>query len=241
MFSFFYNDKFDFLKIYDSIKHFYPIGLPKGQDKMFYSYPGIKELEKIVLENIHENDNYIDRWVDFTKQIENIIQKEIIGTTYGQAPSFSSFARLDTFSFDNFTREKELHFFVSLVGPFYTVIGQDKSVIKVGEKVFRNTNYVVVSPKNEFAETFNLLCDKIEKQFQGFRFVPFYICNQPIEGLYVDYADGNLNSVFHGLFNNNIDLNAQTLGDESYKSKDWIKEGYIDTGDKWTVYPPKQK
>ena len=177
MFGDFYNEKFDFLKIYDSIKHFYPIGLRKGKDIMFHSYPGIKELANIVIENIHENDNYFARWEDFTKQIENIIQREIIGTKYGQAPSFSAFVHLDTFSFDNFTRKKELHFFVSLIGPFYTVIGQDKNIIKAGGKLFSNTSYLVVSPEYEFADTFNFLCDQIEKRFQGFRFVPFNICN----------------------------------------------------------------
>lgn len=240
MFSF-YAYKFDFWKIYDIIKKFYPIGIQKGEDKMFYSYPGLKELGDIVVENIHENDNYIARWESFTNQIENLIQKKIVGTTYGQAPSFSAFVQLGTSSFDNLTRERELHFFVSLVGPFYTVIGQDKSIIKVGDGVFRNTSYLVVSPENEFADIFNILCNKIEERFKGFRFVPFYICKQTIDGLDVRYVNDSLNSIFNALFNDHVDLNVRTLGDESYKSKDWIKEGYIDTGKGWTVYPPEQK
>lgn len=234
------SDKFDFWKIYDAIKYFYPIGVNRDESNMYFSYPGLKELEDIVVDNIHDYSHFVERWGNFTKAIEKVIGKEIIGTTYGQAPSFSSYALLDIVSVDDLIRTKELHFFVSLVGPFYTIIGQDNVVVKFDDNTsFRNTNYLVVSPENEFADPFKLLCDKIENQFKGFRFVPFEICTQTIEGLYVRYSDEKLNSVFHALFNNNMDLTvSKKIGDDYFKSEGWIKEGYIETGEEWTIYPP---
>jgi hypothetical protein len=242
MFYFNYK-KFDFWLIYDSIKRYYPIGVRKDEGKMYFSYPGLKELENIIVENIHENKNYVERWACFTKEIENEIGKEIIGTTYGQAPSFSAYIIQEQKTFENLTRSKEIHFYVSLVGPFYTVIAQDNNdVIMEGQpflKHCRTTNYVVVSPEAEFKDAFVFVCAKIETRFKGFRFVPFDICTQAIEGLDVRYADDNLNAVFYALFNNHLDLSRlRVIGDNYYKSADWIKDGYVDDGNYWTAYPP---
>ena len=86
-----------------------------------------------------------------------------------------------------------------------------------------------------------MLCDKIESRFKGFLFVPFGICKQTIEGLDVRYSDENLNAVFHALFNNYVDLTtSKTIGNEYYKSENWIKEGYVEQGGGWTVYPPTE-
>lgn len=234
------SDKFDFWKIYDAIKHFYPIGVKKDERNMYFSYPGLKELEDIVVDNIHDYNHFIERWDNFTKDVAKVIGKEIIGTTYGQAPSFSSYVLLNMVSVDNLIRTKELHFFVSLVGPFYTIIGQDNNVVKIDDNSsFRSTNYLVVSPEKEFAAPFKLLCEKIENKFKGFRFIPFEIGTQTIEGLYVRYSDEKLNSVFHALFNNNLDLTiGRTIGNDYFKSEDWIKNSYIDTGEEWTIYLP---
>jgi uncharacterized protein YeaO (DUF488 family) len=76
-------DKFDFWKIYDAIKRFYPIGIKKDESKMYFSYPGLKELETIVADNIHDNNHFKELWVNFTQEIETQIGKKIIGTTYG--------------------------------------------------------------------------------------------------------------------------------------------------------------
>jgi len=241
MMLYFNPNKFDFWKIYESIKHYYPIGIKKDESELYYSYPGLKELEAIVVDNIHNNEHFISRWVNFTKEIEVEIAREIIGTTYGQAPSFSSFVVLEKNSMDNLTRTKELHFFVSLAGPYYTIIGQHNIAIKIGDnKNYRSTNYLVVSPENEFTDAFHLLCGKIEKQFKGFRFVPFHLCKQTIEGLNVRFTNENLCTVFYALFNNQIDMNnLNIIGNDYYKSNDWIKEGYIDDGGGWSSYPPK--
>ncbi|HEY5368846.1 MAG TPA: hypothetical protein VIJ75_07630 [Hanamia sp.] len=208
---------------------------------MYFSYPGLKELEDIVADNLHDENHFIERWDNFTKDIEKEIGKEIIGTTYSQAPSFSSYVLLDTTSVDNLTRTKELHFFVSLVGTFYTIIGQDINTVKLADRTnYRSTSYLVVSPENEFTDTFKLLCDKIENQFKGFRFVPYSIFQQTIDGLNIRYSDENLNSVFHTLFNNSVDVAVQRkIGNNYFKSEDWIKEGYVDTGGGWKIYAPR--
>jgi hypothetical protein len=162
----FNHNKFDFWKIYESIKRFYPIGIKIDESKFYSSYSGIKDLEDIIVDNIHNEDNFKSRWEDFTNEIQNDLGKQIIGTT-GPTPSFSSFVLIDTTTLDNLTRTKELHFFVSLLGPFYTIIGRDGNIVTVHDKYYKSTNYLVVSPANEFAEIFRLLIDKIENRFRG--------------------------------------------------------------------------
>lgn len=98
----------------------------------------------------------------------------------------------------------------------------------------------MVSPKEELEELFNLLCQKIEVRFKSFKFVPFDISKQTIEGLAVEYSEETLSCVFHALFNDHVDLNTRLIiGDEYYKYIDWSKHGYIEYGSEgWTMYPP---
>jgi hypothetical protein len=237
---FFNQDKFDFWEIYESIKRYYPIGIKKDESKMFHSYPGMKDLEEIIVHKIH-NEQQFGEWENFKKEIGDSIQKPIIGTTYGQAPSFSSFIEIDSIAFDNFTRSKVLHFFVSVIGPFYTIIGEDVSIVKVKEWNFRSTNLLIVSPEEEYLDSFLFLCNQIENRFKGYRFVPFEICKQTIEGLDVRYVDDNLNSIFNALFNNHINLNVWTLGNRYYKIEEWLKKGFGDNEKRWTSRPLTDK
>ena len=124
-------NKYDFFKIYESIKQYYPIGISNEAGDMFFSYSGFKELERILVENIHEEQNFFDRWKSFEQEIEQEIGKKVQGTTFGQIPSFSSFILLESFTVDNLTRTKELHFFVSLIGPYYTIIGRDYNIVNM--------------------------------------------------------------------------------------------------------------
>jgi hypothetical protein len=228
----------DYLTIYEALKNYYPIGIKKLDPRMFNDYPGRKELEKVIVDNIHNPTHFKERWEDFTKEIATGIGKEIIGTTYGQQPCFSAYVLLETSTLDNLTRTKEIHFFVSLIGPFYTIIGKDNSTVKVGHSHFYATNYLVVSPENEYATVFSQLCERIEKRFKGYRFVSFTACQSRIEHLNVYNAEEDRNTVFDGLFNDQVDLTVPgIIGNEAFKHQEWLKEGYEGNGG-WTMYPP---
>jgi hypothetical protein len=236
-------EKFDFWPIYERIKKFYPLGIVKDEPwGMYLAYPGLKKLTDIIIENIHNEKNYQSRWTSFTTDFESLIGKEIIGTTYGQAPGFSAYAVIEKITVDSVIREKQLQFFVSLVGPFYSVIGQEIVSFQSEDRDYRTTGYLVVSPEKEFAEVFMLLCDKIEDRFKGFRFVPFEIGRQTIDGLDVRYSNKKLDSIFHALFNDHVELDTSSIiGTGFYKAEDWIKEGYVEEeGGGWTMYPPME-
>ena len=218
--------KYDFNEISTSILRFYPIGI-SPEDEGYFSYPGIQELDKIVVDNISNESNYKSRWTDFTKEIGSEVQTPLIGTTYGQNPSFSALLQLETASLDNLFRTKELHFYLSLIGPFYTILGQDNNTVKVDEKLFRSTNYLTVSPINEYSEVFKLVAARIESRFTGYRFVPFGICKQKIEGLHVRYhTQHKVQTVFNALFKDNATLTSPIMGDWTFGYDDWIKADF---------------
>jgi hypothetical protein len=231
--------KYDFWSIYESVKKYNPIGIKKDTYGFFHSYPGIKELADIVNDNLIIEEHFQKRWVSFEMHLRNIIQQPLFGTTYGSAPSFSSYIEIEKIISGEMTRLKELNFFVSLIGKFYTVIGHDRNDIIIDKRHYHTSNCLIVSPEKEYAETFNILCAAIENHFKGYRFVPFDIYSQAIVGLDVCYTDENLNTVYHALFNNHIkDFKTKIIGNVNYKMEDWIKEGYVETESSWTIYPP---
>jgi hypothetical protein len=236
---FFNYEKFDFWIIYERIIKFYPIGILRDNYKFYETFPGRKEFVELLEENIHNNRNFQKRWVSFDKEIKKQTQKKIIGTTYGQIPCFSSYIELEKKTKNGFKHFKEIHYFVSLLGNFYTIIGEDRNELTEGKNKFRTTNYLIASPENEYAEIFTLLSEQIELRFENYKFVPFNICAQKLIGL--DVRDGleKQDTIFSAIFNNQISFNNRILGNQFYKSEDWIKEGYVDDGNHWTIYPPE--
>jgi hypothetical protein len=242
----FFNEKYNFWPVYESIKKYYPIGCIEDWELLYkyraFDYPGKMELESIILDNVHTDNNFNSRWVSIEHEIETLTKKKVIGTTYGQVPCFSGYLELETISTENFTRAKELYFFVSFVGPFYSIIGQDRSIITFDKRKIYHTNYLVVSPENEFAELFGLVEKKIKEKFPGYGFTPFHLCTQELEGLSVRRSNDEHNkTVFHALFNDQIDIAAEFIGDGMYGSNKWIREDYdLSNEGGWNVYPPTE-
>lgn len=224
----FRDDRYNYWPIYEAIKTYYPIGVPRFGS--FFTYPGLKRLEDIVVENIHVGENYKNRWLSFEHHIREGLGKDVVGTTYGQAPSFSSYIDLEKIEIDQYVLKKELHFCVSLVGPFYTVYGIHcaffgKDFGSKGErKLFYNhTLQSVVSPTGEFGAPFTQTRKLIEERFEGCKFVPYHVNRMYIEGLFVNYRDERKNCVFHALFNDAFDFESRIVGDtHTYGNEQWL-------------------
>lgn len=219
----YYADKFDLREIYEALHRCYPIDMYHGSEKH----------TSIIVDNIHNRECF-ELWEQFTDELALESNKEIIGTTYGNAPSFSSFIVLDTTTLGSNTRSKQLHFMISLVGSFYTVIGEDKNTVKEHGGTFESTNYLVVSPEYEFEAFFVWLCQKIENRFINFRFVPYEVYSQTMNHFNLD----SFLSVFQGLFNDLIDINTKNIiGNGFFKSEVWTAKEYTNQG-KWSIMPP---
>lgn len=134
--------------------------------------------------------------------------------------------------FNRFNKNEGIAFFISLLGRFYTIIGIDKNEPAIDNKFYRSTNFLIVSPENEYKDHFISVGKRIEEQFKQYRFVPFFICKQIIDSLSWEFKEKSTR-VFQEIFNDSVDLDVNTIGNEVYQSSQWAIEN--GTTDKWTI------
>ncbi|WP_258097601.1 hypothetical protein [Marinoscillum pacificum] len=239
----FRTDRYDFWPIYDAIKKYYPIGISESLEE---SFKGRKEKEKIIVENIHQPENYKSRWKDRISKWQQELELTVKSSTYGQLPSFSADVILEEEAYKDRIFTKKIHMAVSLLGPFYTLFGVDQtdlftesSILEGRKGHFLNTHRMMVSPELEFKETFVKLRDLVEDEFDGYRFVPYGMFSSTIEGLHLNFLhSGELPRVYYALFDNMIDFNCRVEGDQfKYGSDQWYIEN-PNMEDYWTIYPP---
>ncbi len=216
-------------EIYEAIHNYYPIGLSRDS-AVYMEYKGIKELEKLVVENIHDKENYLQRWDSFTTQIGAELDKEVVGTTFGQAPSFSSSIILKKDTIQSCTHSKELHFSVSLLGNFYQIYGIDATTIDdVGSeynKRYYALNVITTSPYKEFENAFKFVEYRIKDKFPGYKIIPFEYGQTLIKGLQVRYIDDEDCSINKALFNHFLskdNIIGSIRGDRFYGKDQWLK------------------
>ncbi|HAA10327.1 MAG TPA: hypothetical protein DCE41_01005 [Cytophagales bacterium] len=229
-------DTYDYWLVFQAIQRFYPLGLAITTDNigLYMDYPGIKALEKKVVAEFH-GDKY-DVWLQPTQAWQSALDAQFLCTTNGQAPGFSGYFELEKHHTEDRIRVKQLHFAVSTLGPFFTLFGQEiegvprRTVVKdrKGAPLYlaggAQTGQAVVSPWGEYEPPFLQLEDLVRTQFPEFRFVPYAMYSQVIEGLHVRYRDDWVNTVYHGLFNEVFDFEAFTVvGDADYGQQEWSK------------------
>ncbi|MGY3053707.1 hypothetical protein ACVWYG_001908 [Pedobacter sp. UYEF25] len=245
-FNFMFNpDTHNFWPVYEAIRQYYPIGLEKNEYGLYYKYSGIKELEKVVVEAIHGdgNKNYLG-WKTFCEKVSSKQKLTYRGSTFGQAPSFSADFFLQDIDLPQFRRIKKLSVAISLIGKFFTIYGVDETIVKECDENGRDLNYrgvnvITASPYMEFRPHFLDLKQEVEKEFNGYKFLPFSIHLFVINGLEVRYSDRKECTIFHALFNEQLDLNSQLpiRGDQHFGFEEWGIENTKIT--ETTILPPR--
>jgi hypothetical protein len=196
--------------IYEAITKYYPIGLRRDEQSILFAYPGIKALDKIVGDVIHKQDNFYKSWLQFEKDLSNILNAKHQGTTMGQSPSLSSDFILESTETANHVIHKKLCVNLSLAGKFYTIYGIDDSTFLQQQEGsytlhYHATNAITVSPFKEFEQPFKEAQELLELRFPVYKFIPFAVHSFLINGLRVRYSDKEICSVYDALFNHNLD------------------------------------
>ncbi len=232
----FRTDRYNFWPIYEAIKKYYPLGIEKRNGGIYFTYPGIAELEKLIVENIHQKDNFQTRWEQKTENWSGELNHKIVGTTFGQEPSFSACVELSKDEFGDRIAEKRIHLAVSLIGPFYTLYATDTTALvernpeilkdKIeSNRVYLQTHRIIISPCGEYAEIFKKLRVLIENDFKNYQFIPYSIHSAFLDGLQVTYRDEQKNRIYHALFNQHFDFNSMIAGDQfEYGFDQWLIE-----------------
>lgn len=213
--------------IIDTILSYYPVG-QIGDMAEYQKYPGQIQLSDAIVDNIHKRKNFKAKWTDFEREIKKESKKKIEGQTYGIRPSFSSSLIIKEAKYEDLIHIKSLHFSVSLIGPFFTIHGVDETCIVDEGLHYGSINIVTVSPYKEFASAFNLVRAKIEKRFEGYKFIPFRLHSMLIENLYDPYGDNESEeySIYTALFDNGLKGydTFKMRGDSEYGFNEWTND-----------------
>lgn len=230
----FRTDRYDFWPVYDAIKKYYPLGVSKDYDS-YFEYPGLKMLEKLIVDTIHQPSQFKESWKKLCDDYSTSHKIKVIDSTYGIAPSFSAIMEWDAGKFGDRVVAKELHFAISLLGPFYTVFGLDNTSLQDNETPYRHSHRIIISPFHEHKAHFNQIREEIEQAFPGYKFVPYFIHSSYIKGLEVRYRDEKSNTIYNALFNDLCTFKSPAVGEQfTYGFDQWLIDN-PDFTDYWTV------
>lgn len=246
-FEFNYN-KMDLWPIYNTIKEYYPIGLQKPEsNNIYYTYPGIINLNNIIIENFKEGGNYENQWLRFVENIGKGLNSKVDNLLNGLIPSFTAAICIEKNQFHNGIHTKNVYFSVSLLGEYYQIFGLDSTtVFENGNhwKGYRSDNVTTVSPYSEYEEYFHYIEKEIQKHFETYRIIPYFYGQMIINGLRVPYLDEKICSINNALFNGYLNEGRSMRyirGDQYYGSDQWEIESIDNSSiNEWTILPPSQ-
>ncbi|HMG88498.1 MAG TPA: hypothetical protein VK589_00510, partial [Chryseolinea sp.] len=135
----------------------------------------------------------------------------------------------------DFIREKSLYFYISVLGPFFSIHGVDHSIAllpmdsRYGSNERGNyaaTHAITVSPVFEYEEAFNALEHELRKELPGYLLVPYDIGVSTIKNISrTDETEdlAAMDTIYEGLFSSRAVHDALTRGDNHYGFSDWLK------------------
>ena len=221
---------YDFWPIYEAIKTYYPIGV-RFENFIYREYEGQKKFGALLVDNTHNQENFKERCLNFTNQLQEQLGLEIDGTTLGQQPSFSFDVIIERSEEPGFVRLKKLCVAISLLGDFYAIYGIDESfMIDEGERYPRHyhaVHAITTSPYKEFEQPFLAVKKAIQDRYPTHRQVPFYMLTMYMEGLYDRYDEKSECMIYNALFDQKLKHyeHFQFRGTQDFGESEWIKEG----------------
>lgn len=230
----FNSEKYDYWPIYETINHYYPIGiLPDSPEKadpawqIYHQYKGQRAFGKLISENFIDQNVFQEKWASIGADLGKNLNLRAEGTTYGEVPSYSFYLELSNIEAGNHTVFKRLHVAISLLGPFFTIWGGDGSMLQLKGKFYQAINVITISPFEEYEQIFKEVYQEIKARFPGYRFVRHSLYNMTLPGLECrnhSYPTGKKGLIYHALFNYLLTGYEVTRGDRYFGSDYWIKQ-----------------
>lgn len=230
-----YRDQ-DFSLIADTIKEYFPIGnKTRLTSKNVAASPGFKKIGKIVNDEFLNQKAYRDKWGKLTSNLKKAFKKPVHAHPDLSGGGFFGEVIIEEDKKPNFIRQKSLRFYVSILGPFFSIHGIDSStaLLEIESRVpefnkgnFAATNAITISPVFEYLEVFNKLEDELRSFFPGYLFVPYAVGMSTIKNISVadEHRDPrSLDTIYEALFGIGAVHDALTRGDQYYGISDWVK------------------
>ena len=232
----FRKDRYDLSAIEAAIREFYPLNIdvPIGQ------HPTTQSRWKYIQESTEAGSDTMEKWKDALVKWKGSWDHDVINSTQFQLrePSLNAYIALKNAEFDIYAAKQEIHFAISLMGPFYTVYGLDRIVISDANSKFHRNIRTVISPDYYFKPVFEQLMEKLESTFQKYRFVPYQVFDVDVKGLKTREHQAKDSKVFHALFHEKFDFSTKVMGDQALFGHDqWYCEN-PNLKDDWVIRPP---
>ncbi len=228
----FNNDVYNFWPIYEAIRKYYPIGIKKLERiNSYYEFQGTKEKEKLLVEQIHDQEAYQKNWGSYCSYLSKELGQKVTSTTMGQAPCLGAEVELLDQTNNHIKHIRTLHFTVSLLGPFYQIYGVDKTIV-MDPNSRRSlagfvVNWICPSPKVFFEEIFLQVEKHLKVKYPNHRFVPFFVSQAYMNGLQVRYNDESTSTIGEALFDDFLRQHEYAPVDKNtkYGTEQWVREG----------------
>lgn len=230
-----YRDQ-DFTLIANTIKEYFPVSKPKRLTaKTVASSPGFKKMGKIVNEEFLNQKAYRQKWGKLTSHLKKAFKRPVHGHPDLSGGGFFGELIIEEDKKPDFIRKKSLMFYVSILGPYFSIHGVDSSIalleIESDTRGFNSgnfaaTNAITISPVFEYQEEFNKLEDELRSFFPGYLFVPYVVGMSTIKNISI--ADESrdprrMDTIYEALFGVGAVHNCLTRGDQYYGMSDWVK------------------
>src|SRR6187455_2595931 len=123
-----YGD-YDFSLIYNSLKQFYPVGRAQKRlaAKTEPSFVGFIKRGEIMRSEFVDGGSYEAKWAKLTAHLQSVFKVPVHGHADLSNGGFFGEVIIFEDKQPDFVREKSLKFYVSTIGPFFSIHGVDRS------------------------------------------------------------------------------------------------------------------
>jgi hypothetical protein len=123
-----YRDQ-DFILISDTIRKYYRVDKPKRlTSKTVAASSGFKKIGKIVNSEFLDQKAYRAKWGKLTSNLKKVFKNPVHGHPDLAGGGFFGKVIIEEDNKPDFIRQKSLKFYVSIIGPFFSVHGVDSSI-----------------------------------------------------------------------------------------------------------------
>lgn len=196
------------------ISQIYPLGISES-DPQYFKSPKVKRILELSRKTSVEQNGIWARIIRTLRMEREAL--EVSDKSSDLHPCYSASLLLFRQKLETLTYERELRIYISVIAPFYTVLGYD--IVTINQVQRTLDPLIFVSPISIYEKWFVPSRILIEKHFSDYRFIPFVFLEEQIEGLWAPIGSHEYpgDCVFQAFFTNENVSKFKTIGNQFYE------------------------